>query len=206
MIEKKVSISESLQGLLQQMTPQQEQYVIEMFQFYMEQYGELRIENNAESVSDAIHKAVDNSMQESIDESEEKVTCGKGCSFCCYQQVDISDDEATLITEYTREISLEIPYDKLEKQAEEKDYKQLPFQEKKCVFLNEEDSCSIYEHRPSACRKLVSVSEPSLCDIEKHPNGEIKKLVSIEAEVMTSSSLNVRESGSMAKMLIAAKK
>jgi hypothetical protein len=161
------------------MTPQQEGRVVEMFQFYMQQYGDLRVDNNAESVSDAIHKAIDNSIEETINDSADAVSCGKSCSFCCYQQVDITDDEATLITEYSKEIGLEIPYNSLERQEKEK-YIDLPFQDKKCVFLNEKDDCSIYEHRPSACRKLLSVSEPILCDIEKHPNGQIKKLVSIE--------------------------
>jgi Fe-S-cluster containining protein len=209
MIKKKVTISESLQGLLKQMNPQQEQMVVQMFQHYMEQFAELRVANNAESVSDAVHKQVDEMMAEVIAEAnktKEKVSCGKGCSFCCFQQVDISDDEATLITEYTREIGKEIDYDMLQKQFATKDYGTLPLKERKCIFLDDMDSCSIYEHRPSACRKLVVVNDPALCDTEKNKGAEVKRLVSLEAEVVTSASLNFRESGSMAKMLIEAKK
>jgi len=205
MIEKKVTISQSLQGLLSEMTPQQEQIVVGMFQHYMEQFSDLRTTNNAESVSDAVHKSIDACIEEAIEEKEDEVvSCGNGCSFCCFQQVDISDDEATLLTDYSREIEKEIDYDTLKRQLAAEDYGSLPIKDRRCVFL-EVDSCSVYEHRPSACRKLIVVSDANLCDTEKNKGAEVKKLVNLEAEVMTSASLNFRESGSMAKMLIKSK-
>jgi len=210
MIEKKVTISESLQEMLSNMTSEQEQIVVEMFQHYMEQFSNLRVEHNAETVSDAIHKSVDNCMEETIQESqnnkEETISCGKGCSFCCFQQVDISEDEATLIKEYSREIGKEIDYKTLEIQAQAELYSDLSAKERKCVFLDDMDSCSIYEHRPSACRKLIVVSEPTLCDTENNKGAQIKKLVSLESEVITAASLNFIESGSMANMLIKSNK
>lgn len=205
MIEKNIQISESLGGMLEQMDAQQVQIVQDMFQHYMEQYQDLRLNNNAESVVSSIHDTVDQATNENIEKSEHTVSCSKGCSFCCFQRVDISDDEATLILAYTKEIGFEIDYELLERQAEAKDEKEfnaLRPRHRRCVFLNKEGECSIYEHRPSSCRKLVVISDPNLCDTVKNKGAEIGKLVDIEAEVITSSSLNIRESGSMAEMIL----
>ena len=102
MQEKEIKISESLSGMLEQMDAPQVEMVRESFAFYMEQYETLRLTNNAESVSSAIHTAVSEAINEAVEESEHTPTCGKGCSFCCFQRVDISSDEATLILAYTR--------------------------------------------------------------------------------------------------------
>ena len=58
MIEKNIKVSESLGGMLEQMDGQQTQVVRDMFTFYMEQYADLRVNNNAESVASAIHDTV----------------------------------------------------------------------------------------------------------------------------------------------------
>jgi len=203
-----VYISESLSDMLQQMTPQQQNIVQEMFTDYSYQYRTLRQTNDAKSLASAFHDSVQQAIDEQISEQTEyKVTCGKGCSFCCFQQVDISDDEAELLTEYSKEKNIKIDYSHLEKQLSKDtdEYNKLPIKDRKCVFLDGFASCSVYEHRPSACRKLISVSEPIACDTENNLGAEVGKLVSVEAEVLTSSMLNVRESGSMAKMLISKK-
>lgn len=209
MQEKEIKISESLGGMLEQMDAQQVQVVRDMFTFYMEQYQDLRLGNNAESVSSAIHDTVSKAIEESIEESEHKVNCGKGCSFCCFQRVDISDDEATLILAYTEEIGFEIDYNLLERQAKtknEKEYNDLRPRHRRCAFLDKEGDCSIYEHRPNSCRKLVVISDPNLCDTVKNKGAQVGKLVSIEAEVITAASLNIREAGSMAEMILKQKK
>ena len=49
----------------------------DMFKFYMEQYEELRVQNNAESVASAIHDSVDSMINESLAETEHKISCSK---------------------------------------------------------------------------------------------------------------------------------
>jgi len=207
MSERKINISDSLSSILEKMTESELEATRKMFSFYMEQYDTLRLENNAESVSSAMHGAIDGAMADIIKETKEKPSCGKGCSFCCFLQVDISDDEAVLLKEYSREIGVDIDYNHLEKQlsASNEEFLKLPLSERKCVFLDGFASCKVYEHRPSACRKLLVVSDPALCDTDKNMGAKVGRLVSVEAEVLTSSLLNARESGSMAKMLIKAK-
>jgi Fe-S-cluster containining protein len=210
MIEKNIEISDSLGGLIKQMDGQQVQIVRDMFQHYMEQYSELRTKHNAETVVSSIHDLIDQAMKElEVQHPNNEISCKAGCSFCCYQRVDISDDEATLLLAYAREIGYEIDYSKLERQSkakDEKEYMKLRPRHRRCVFLNEENECGVYQHRPSACRKLVVISDPNLCDTVANKGAEVGRLVSLEAEVVTSSSLNVRESGSMAEMILKQKK
>lgn len=205
MKQKEIKISQSLSGILEQMDENQVAIVQDMFSFYMEQYQELRLNNNAESVSAAIHDSVSEFIDETISESKHTSTCSKGCSFCCFQRVDISDDEATLIISYSKEIGFEIDLETLKHQQHAKsdiEFSILPTILKRCVFLDKKGECSIYKHRPSSCRKLVVMSDPKLCDTVSNPNGEIGKIVSLEAEVITSSSLNVRDFGSMSEMIL----
>ena len=207
-IKKAISISESLAGLLSQMNNKQKDLVRKMFEFYMNQYKELRSKHNAESVAAAIHNEIDLRMSETVaSEKEEKVTCRNGCAFCCFMKADISDDEAVLLTEYAKEINFEIDYEKLEKQnvGSDEEFLKIPYKDRRCIFLNKENSCSVYEHRPSACRKLLVVSKKEFCDTDKNLGVQVKRLANVEAEVLSSSSLNVRESGGMAKMLLKAK-
>ena len=61
---KKIQISESLASLLEQMDSKQQSIVAEMISYYSNQYETLRKENNAESVSSAIHGAVEDAIKE----------------------------------------------------------------------------------------------------------------------------------------------
>jgi Fe-S-cluster containining protein len=202
-----LNISESLSGLLHQMTPQQQDKVSEMMAFYYEQYQELIANNQNDRISVAagIHRAVDQSLQSQIKQATEfEVSCGKGCSFCCFLRVDISNDEADLLTEYAKEQRVEIDYDKLKKQIthDNDDFMKLPAKDRKCVFLSDNGSCRVYKHRPNSCRKLIVVSDPKNCDTENNLGAQVGKLVDVEAEVLTAAALNATASGSMAEMLI----
>jgi Fe-S-cluster containining protein len=200
-----LKISESLAGLMSQMNEKQQGIVADMIAFYKQQYSSLRNLNNAESVSSSIHNEIDKIMDETIrEEKVHKVSCSKGCSFCCYLFTEISDDEATLLTAYSKEIGFEIDYDYLEKQSveTEEDFQKLRYRTRRCVFLDKEGGCSVYQHRPMACRKLLSVSDSSKCDTQKRNGEQIAKLASVEAEAITAAVLNERETGSIAKMLL----
>jgi Fe-S-cluster containining protein len=179
-----------------------------MISYYSNQYETLRKENNAESVSSAIHGAVEDAIKELISNEKEKTpSCGKGCSFCCYLKTDISDDEAVLLTEYSREIGFKIDYNYLEEQIvkTDEDFLKIPYAKRKCVFLNEEGACSVYEHRPIACRKLIVVSNSEDCDTENKSGERVARLASVEAESISVAVLNTRKSGGLAEMMIKAK-
>jgi Fe-S-cluster containining protein len=207
---EKVNISESLGSLIANMDEAQHQIVNDMFGHYASQYRGLRDHNSAIDVIAAIHNTVDEAINELVksDLGDHSISCGKGCSFCCYQSVDICDDEAEILLEYAEEKGIEIDYKYLEKQAafSFEDFKRLSIDERKCVFLDDKGECGVYDHRPINCRKLVVVTDPSLCDMDENAGAQIGKIASVEAEVVSASVLHVRESGAMPSMLLKVRK
>jgi len=201
-----IFISESLNSLLKKMTNTQKETVKNMLHFYMNQYRDLIEKYDSISVAASIHTAIDEFIEKEISTTKEyKISCGKGCSFCCHLSVDISIDEAELLVEYCKEQNITIDQDKLKSQLTPNAdiFNKLPIQDRKCVFLDESGCCTVYEHRPSACRKLIAISEPKFCDVDNYFGAKVSKLVSTEAEVMTSASLNAaKETGTMAEMLL----
>lgn len=200
-----VHVSDSLSGILAQMSPDQQDAVADGLEFYIHQYRSLKEENDSVSVAAAIHSAVDNAVTEQIAaDTEHTPTCGKACSFCCFLSVDVSIDEAELLVTHAEEKNIDIDYERLEKQAETKgdDYLKLNAKDRKCVFLTPFAVCGVYEHRPSSCRKLNVMTDPELCDTVNNLGAEVGRMVSIDAEIMTSASMNAIESGTMAEMIL----
>lgn len=84
--------------------------------------------------------------------------CRQGCAFCCHNEVSVTEDEIELIVKnHHHKIDLE----HLRKQKE--NYSELPFNDRKCVFLDENNSCSIYADRPSVCRTNAVIGDPQQC-------------------------------------------
>lgn len=93
--------------------------------------------------------------------------CTSGCSACCHTQVSVTSDEAELLALKIRE-GVEINLDRLHVQMAAKNsssaFYALTFEERKCVFLDKDNHCSVYEDRPSVCRTNAVIGEASQCD------------------------------------------
>lgn len=94
-----------------------------------------------------------------------KITCRRGCSFCCYQQVCVTPDEAELLKRFvTPEVharlteQLPLPEDPLAFAAN--------WPKSRCAFLEEGGTCGVYEDRPMVCRTTLAISDPNNCDIQ----------------------------------------
>ena len=137
-----------------------------------------------------------------------KITCSKGCSFCCHIKVDTDILEATAIYNYCKDNNIEIDWDYVSKQTdsghdEHKWYKDKAL--RKCVFLSQAGECRIYESRPFGCRKHYSIDDPNKCNTD-NGLGTFAKPLLINAEVMCISLANSTiESGSLPEMLQKAK-
>lgn len=108
-------------------------------------------------------------------------SCKRGCSSCCHIYLDCSAIEAELIREYLvknfseEEVSIlnnkiedtinELPNykDVLEGNGGNELIKAFGNKHIPCIFLSDDNACSIYEVRPFNCRKLVSFSPASTC-------------------------------------------
>lgn len=87
------------------------------------------------------------------------VVCSRGCNFCCWTGVRLSEREARIIAEETGR-PLTIP--DYESVRENDDASLSP-----CPFLGERD-CTIYAFRPLVCRVYFSAeNDPTLCDTKK---------------------------------------
>ena len=93
--------------------------------------------------------------------------CRKGCTACCYTQVSVTDDEAELLAQRVLE-GTEIDFKRLNIQMQAQDnteaFYKLDYHHRKCVFLDDEGGCKVYEDRPSVCRTNMVLGDSSQCD------------------------------------------
>lgn len=91
-------------------------------------------------------------------------SCQQGCSACCHMEVEVTSYETEILKDLVQ-AGHKIDFSRLSRQSQRNFQDPLWQQgprnlENKCVFLNQEGSCSIYEHRPVMCRRH-SVTTPA---------------------------------------------
>lgn len=107
---------------------------------------------------------VDNEYNKGVKEGKRRgmhVICKKGCSLCCHTGIGSSKLEAKFIMEFVEKYNIQIDYDLLDKQLADMDelrYKSLPWEERKCIFL-QDGLCAIYPVRPIICRIHNSIDK-----------------------------------------------
>lgn len=92
--------------------------------------------------------------------------CKVQCTDCCHTQVSITSEEADLLLSRIAE-GLAIDEDLLKIQMEAKNdstaFFKIKFEDRRCIFLSEDGSCSVYEDRPAVCRTNAVLGEASQC-------------------------------------------
>ncbi len=163
---------------------------------------------DASSVAHKAHIAMDEVLERdrAKNPGSENVRCGKGCSHCCREAVEIWPHEAALLVEITREAGIALDTARLERQSRHTvdTWRQQPLADKACVFLGGDGACTVYESRPNACRKLLVVTDPALCDAEHSKPDSVGRWFSWEAELMESAALEVFGAALMPGSLLAA--
>ena len=140
--------------------------------------------------------------------ADKKFTCQKGCSACCHLERDITSDEADLLA-YLIKNGIEIDMQLLENQiaasGRKSKKRRISGSASRCVFLAKNNSCRIYDSRPSVCRKYTVSSNPAECG-KKH--GVVDQVPLIAEEVVVSAALSCHGNhyGPMSDMLGAALK
>jgi Fe-S-cluster containining protein len=99
-----------------------------------------------------------------------KAACRRGCAYCCYQSVIISDWEAERIARFTGRAMAEVaalgPLTDL--RVTQKKFSGVP-----CTFLKGRD-CSICAVRPLACRTHFNIGDdPEACNIGVNPGAMV---------------------------------
>ncbi|MEH0860558.1 MULTISPECIES: YkgJ family cysteine cluster protein [Halobacteriovorax] len=157
------------------------------------------------------HELIDESLQDIIADADvnELISCRKGCSACCHTQVSVNRDEADLLAISILEDGIKIDVEKLVKQSLKKDsteaWFEQDFQDRSCVFLDENGACKVYFDRPSVCRTNYAVSDPSACDTSNGHYQSIRLLKTKKPDLITIAAFNLSgEGGALPHMLVQA--
>lgn len=131
----------------------------------------------------AMYSAIDQLLEaflQRADAEGQKVSCKKGCSWCCHQEVFAVTHEFLYLNEYVQkhfsseeqEKALERAREKVKISRNKSLEEQLEIRAA-CLFL-EEGSCTVYAARPMACRIYLSASEASCRKEYDRPGGTRK--------------------------------
>lgn len=82
-------------------------------------------------------------------QAPQQMQCRAGCAWCCYEQLQVHILDAVAVA-----ASLSAP---LDYHLETRDSQEVKRIFRPCPFLSEENTCSVYEHRPLPCRAHHSV-------------------------------------------------
>lgn len=82
-----------------------------------------------------IHNHIDEQITALEAIHEDRLNCRNGCATCCVDDLTVFEIEAARIRRHRSDVLL-----------------QTPAPQGRCAFLDSQDGCRIYEHRPYVCR------------------------------------------------------
>lgn len=110
--------------------------------------------------AEIVHELVDHFNKPVFEnETVQKMSpCRQGCAHCCHNEVSVTEDEIDLILQ---KVGVKIDLAKLEKHKE--NFSNLSYGERGCIFLDKDESCTIYPFRPSVCRTNAVIGNSDQC-------------------------------------------
>lgn len=148
-----------------------------------------------------LHALID---KEILASSHVETSCTKGCAACCHLEVEITDDDAAVLNSAIKDgnvIDLNRLKDLAERSRQDPLWRKGVVPNNRCVFLGENNACSVYYYRPSTCRKAAVVGNPKDCSDPK--GNSIPRIIPM-AEIIMSAALNLSDNsfGSLPKLLL----
>ncbi len=184
-----------------------EAYLRAIYERYLAQFG-VAAAGGVASFAHEVHQAMDLVLERDRGNSADSagIRCGRGCSHCCHEPVEIWPAEAALLVRITQEAGTAPDPTRLERQSRHDidTWREQPMAQRACVFLGTDGACTVYDHRPNACRKLLVVTDPALCNPEHRKPDSVGRWFSWEAELMESAALEVFGAMLMPVALLAA--
>lgn len=149
----------------------------------------------------ALHQMMDRELKAT---AQFALSCHKGCSGCCHYEVEITQDEATILFNAVlggRRIDHARLVLQAARERKSPEWRRFGSRDNRCVFLGEDGACRVYNERPSICRKHVVTTPASACTTEGAKVDPVQVLL---AEILLSAHLSIEgtEFGSLAKMLL----
>jgi len=144
----------------------------------------------------AIYEQTDEVLKKFNNANPVKASCKKGCAFCCKMEVMCSRIEAEYALKASEKldgIMMEDEMEILRKQVELSKVGTLEYAlspDAVCVFLTDDNECSIYEQRPMACRNYQVTGDPARCDVIAYPKENVAVIAYLDTEAMRSVLIN----------------
>ncbi len=149
----------------------------------------------------ALHRMMDHELKAA---APFPISCRKGCSGCCHYEVEITRNEAAILSEAVAG-GLPIDHDRLNLQAarerQSPEWRRYGSEDNRCVFLGADGACQVYHDRPSICRKHLVTTPVAACSTAGLTVAPVQVLF---AEILLSAELSIEgtEFGSLPKMLL----
>ena len=208
-----VALTATLQLLLNQVDQDEREKAIELLLAFIEAFDLRRAEVPHEDpvvIANRLHEGLDLAIAtgKATGEHANEITCRRGCAHCCHMRVGVLPEEAALLYDTMQAKGLVIDQARLATQLQWSDdddvWKHQPPEDRRCLFLNDQNECQVYEQRPLSCRKYFVVSDPALCQIEKHPDDKVGIWFDAKSEIITSAAMTFYDVGSLPHMLVKA--
>lgn len=152
-----------------------------------------------------IHEQIDDFSKDFFENPlQDKPSCNKGCSFCCYNFISVSKSEAKLLAHSIKDKNLSIDKTQLliqSRHTDEHRWSKLEYKDRRCVFLKNNE-CSVYENRPASCRNYFVTSNPESCNTGANRTHEIKLVWDMEGEALAEALREKEGSGALPIMLL----
>lgn len=127
--------------------------------------------NNPVQAFHSIFNEIDQLLLQIPTHLKERVSCRKGCNFCCSLEIDAYPEEVAIILKYCKKQNIQVDWQYLAKQAAfSPEDRMVSVEYGPCVFLKD-GLCSIYPVRPIACRKYIVVTPQEYCNLMVYPPG-----------------------------------
>jgi Fe-S-cluster containining protein len=142
--------------------------------------------------------------QQNLNYSHVAVSCAKGCGACCHLEVEIMEDDADRLAEAILSRGLSIDEERLRDQAsrprQDAAWAKGAVPANRCVMLDENNGCRVYDSRPSTCRKHAVITPAENCEVLGAT--PVPRLIPMN-EIIMSASINLpgHQFGSYSKLL-----
>lgn len=198
-------MTDSFRSLLKRMNPEQLTHVEEVLSFYVNQFTALKatLEDNPLGLAAGLHEVLDRAIAEQRARgpiAAARIACRSGCSACCSQSVDVLPIEAALLYAYADDLDLTIDWARLARQrtAGRQQWALLTPLDRRCVFLQDDETCGVYAHRPMSCRKYFVIDDPRQCE-----GTQAWRWTAPSAEIIATAALTVFQSDHLPFALLA---
>jgi len=170
----KLELSSRLSGLINEHTQSEKFKIAQSHIMFMKFLQRIHAGNYRATV---LHREIDTRLNQNVPEITKPITCKKGCAFCCHRMVFVNADEADLLTTKLEQLEggkiSNKTIAKLENitkaysDSDTKKFWKLPYHQSRCIFLDTDNTCKVYESRPASCRLKLVTSPAENCSKEK---------------------------------------